>query len=177
MSALAGAGGAFAGAQRGRDVLDAALFEIAQDDRLAVFGAQAVEGLVQRRFDIGPGLVDVLLLHGRSQLGRVVLVMQATAGRAPGACGRVAGGAEEPTGQAARAGELVGTLGQQPEDRLADILCQVCIGQLAAGRGVDHGQVTPDQFGKGRLGLGLRVLPQELIVVIHANAPRAASTM
>jgi len=140
--------GGFGEAEGFADFVERFLLEVAEDDGGAVGGVEGREGGVEVGGDggvIGIGLGSFDLDHG----GGLLFVLLAAGSAFAGVFADVVGDSEEPSGKDGGGGERGGFLEEDEEGGLGNVVGERGVGELAAGGGVDEGEVLRDDLGEG----------------------------
>ena len=146
-------GGVFGDGEGGGDVADGFVFEIAEEEGVAVAGGEGVDGGVEVGSEVVPGgrVGRVGGGCGGGHGGGGLAFVAAAAGLgADGVGGGVAGGVVEPTGEEDGRLEAGGALGEEEEDGLGGVVGEVAVAAGLAEAGVvDEVGVAVDELGEG----------------------------
>ncbi len=173
-------GGVLARAQRGGDLFQGTIVEETEDDCIAVGLAQRGEGDVENRADLFPRFGGVVgIVECALHIGLVFTAGAADFAFEKGERGK-AGGLVEPGGQKRVFAETPGLPGENDEDRLGDFAGANWIADVAKSGGVDLVDVARDEHGEGVVGVVVRVLAEQLEVilflqVLHSDVNAAGS--
>ena len=149
------------------------LFEVAEQESIAVRLAQFTESVVELRSDLFPVVVG----RGGEQIihdGSLLFADPAADVGADGLRRDVLRGAMQPAGQHRAVGELTRVFRESDEDTLRHVLGEVRITHHAQRGRIDEIDVAPHEFREGGLGPPFGVLSQKLLVVQTVHSPKSS---